>query len=406
VRRVAFWFPHNPYPAVAGAHRRCVSILESLRELDCSVTFLSSTFAVDPWTDASVVELKQSLVSDVVIYRVPTFEMQVHRLAVRWARLRSRAGRPSLDSWAAVTPGLRSWTRQQIDVIEPDVVFSSYAQFDPIVPHSARPTVIDAVDFVSVSQAMFNRLVPVFATKTPLSTRDVPPEVLSEGYLLDAQRVTRRELELYDRYSHTLAISRLDAATIEEQTSFTKVSYVPLTAPVVDVDNTYEGAPVFVGGANPFNLQGLMWFARHVLPTVRARVPDFELEVLGRTFAPWAADEGIALRGYVRDLVPVYCSAAFAICPLLSGTGQQVKIVDAMAHGVPVVATALPARSSPIVDGENGFVASTAEELADRVELLWRDRTLCRSLGAAARHTIATELSPSRTTAELEAILG
>ena len=45
-------------------------------------------------------------------------------------------------------------------------------------------------------------------------------------------------------------------------------------------------------------------------------------------------------------------------------------------------------------------------EFADRVSELWSDRALCRTLGDAARDTIATAYSPSRTTAELDAILG
>ena len=82
------------------------------------------------------------------------------------------------------------------------------------------------------------------------------------------------------------------------------------------------------------------------------------------------------------------------------------KIVDAMAHGLAVVATRSSASSSPIVDGVNGFIVDSAEEFADRVH-----RALERPRGAAWRWVLPLERlsapsAPKRvTTAELEQIL-
>lgn len=55
--------------------------------------------------------------------------------------------------------------------------------------------------------------------------------------------------------------------------------------------------------------------------------------------------------------MPIYQQAKFAICPLIGGTGQQVKIIEAMAHGLPVVALHNVSESSPIEHGVNGFIA-------------------------------------------------
>ena len=203
-----------------------------------------------------------------------------------------------------------------------------------------------------------------------------------------------------------LAISAEEGKRISAGTSRTRVHYVPMTERVSARTNTFDQPPVFVGAPNPFNLQGLLWFARYVLPEVRRRDPSFELAAVGATFVRWNADPGIDVLGPVDDLDEVYSQAAFAVCPLLAGTGEQVKIIDAMAHGLAVVATRQTASSSPIIHGVNGYVTDTPAEFADRVSELWSDRALCRTLGDAARDTIATAYSPSRTTAELDAILG
>ena len=317
---------------------------------------------------------------------------------------------PSLDSWAVIPPGQRVWSRRQVESLSPDLLLSSYAQYDPLVPHFDFPSVqrmIDNIDLVSVSQAMWTNVAPELTKRRPLVTADVSEAALSPSFLDAAQgRVSTRELRLYDRYSDVLAISAEEGKRISAGTSRTRVHYVPMTERVSARTNTFDQPPVFVGAPNPFNLQGLLWFARYVLPEVRRRDPSFELAAVGATFVRWNADPGIDVLGPVDDLDEVYSQAAFAVCPLLAGTGEQVKIIDAMAHGLAVVATRQTASSSPIIHGVNGYVTDTPAEFADRVSELWSDRALCRTLGDTARDTIATAYSPSRTTAELDAILG
>ena len=409
MRRAVVWFPHNPVPPITGAHRRCLSLLTSLRDLGWSSVLLSSDLAHNAWTNEAVDELSSSLVREVRIYSTSAVEWRVRGLATKAANLRAKAGRPAIDSWAVIPPGQRVWSRRQVESLSPDLLLSSYAQYDPLVPHFDFPSVqrmIDNIDLVSASQAMWTCLAPELLGKRPLATADVSDAALSPSFLDAAQsHMSARELRLYDRYTDVLAISAEERKRISAGTSCARVHYVPMTAPVSARANTFDRAPVFVGAPNPFNLQGLLWFARHVLPEVRRRHASFELAAVGATFVPWAADPGIDLLGPVGDLDEVYAHAAFAVCPLLAGTGEQVKIIDAMAHGLAVVATRQTAGSSPIIDGVNGYVADTSAEFADRVSELWSDTSLRRTLGDVARDTIATDYSPSRTTAELDAIL-
>jgi glycosyltransferase involved in cell wall biosynthesis len=93
---------------------------------------------------------------------------------------------------------------------------------------------------------------------------------------------------------------------------------------------------------------------------------------------------------------PLYNSARFLVCPVFGGTGQQVKVVEAMAHGVPAVALRVAADRSPIQHEVNGMIANNAEEFAEHVLRLWKDPKLCAQLGDAARKTVAQEFSPTR----------
>ena len=178
-----------------------------------------------------------------------------------------------------IPPGQRVWSRRQVESLSPDLLLSSYAQYDPLVPHFDFPSVqrmIDNIDLVSASQAMWTCLVPDLTGKRLLATADVSDTALSPSFLQTAQScISARELRLYDRYTDVLAISA------EEGKRMVHLAYpCPLRAddrPRQRADEHVRSGSGFVGAPNPFNLQGLLWFAWHVLPgcdgasVVRAR---------------------------------------------------------------------------------------------------------------------------------------
>jgi Glycosyltransferase len=150
-----------------------------------------------------------------------------------------------------------------------------------------------------------------------------------------------------------------------------------------------------------------LYFVKKVLPRVLRRAPSFLLKVTGSfPFKTPLAAAGVTLSGFVPDLKPVYESARFFVCPVFGGTGQQIKIVEAMAHGLPVVALRFAAERSPVRHEVNGLIADNAEQFAEHTVRLWNDAALCRRLGDAARETVASEFSSDRLTDALSRILG
>jgi hypothetical protein len=297
-------------------------------------------------------------------------------------------------------PRYRRWSRRQAFDVNPTVMLSSYALYDPLVPHDdfrSIPRVIDSIDLVTGSNWMWSRLHSSFSAFAPLRTEDVPGHVLTNDFLADvAAHVAAEEFATYDKYNVTMAISPLEADVIRSHTSSTTVHHVPMTAQVTHGLRSHSGPALFVGGPNPFNLQGLLWFARHVMPLVLRSAPDFVLDVVGTLYVDWFPPPRVRLHGYVAHLEGFYERAAFTICPLLAGTGQQVKVVHSLANGLPVVSTPLPGASGAVDHAVDGFVASSPEEFAAAVTALWVDRKLCHQLGSAGREKVAREYSPER----------
>ncbi len=77
--------------------------------------------------------------------------------------------------------------------------------------------------------------------------------------------------------------------------------------------------------------------------------------------------------GFVEDLAEAYAGARCAVVPLLQGGGTPLKFVEALAYGVPVLATARAAAGLAVRDGVDCVLAEGAEEFAAKLTVLLRD---------------------------------
>jgi hypothetical protein len=338
-----------------------------------------------------------------------TADWQIVKILSRIFRMCGETDEP-LDSMTHTPPGLRKWFDKLAKDISPDVIVMSYAHWDGLINHKKLGSVvrmIDYLDLVSLNTAMQRAVLQYLPSTSKIE--NVDERILQEDFF-DTLGLTvdQRELRIFDRYNHTIAINPKEAEQIRQSTNHTDVSYIPVTLEPFRIHNTYTGSALFPVGPNAFNLQGYFYFAKRVLPHVKEKLVEFSLNVTGVFNASVAPNitEGLELRGFVPALAELYRTCRFVVCPVLGGTGQQIKIVEAMAHGVPVIATRASAASSPIEHGNNGFVANDAKEFAEYVVMLWNDRSLCERLGEAARETIASKFSRPRLVNELSNIVG
>src|ERR1041385_4067086 len=119
------------------------------------------------------------------------------------------------------------------------------------------------------------------------------------------------------------------------------------------------------------NIEGATSIARHVWPMIHERQPTLRFTIVGRN-PPAAVNElssmaGIEVTGSVADVRPYYREALAAVVPLNVGGGSRLKILEAMAAGVPVVSTTLGAEGLDVSDGENILLAETTAQLAQGI---------------------------------------
>jgi len=119
------------------------------------------------------------------------------------------------------------------------------------------------------------------------------------------------------------------------------------------------------------NIGGVVDFAREVWPGLHDSRPELVFTIVGRDPATEVRElrsiAGIEITGTVDDVRPYYREAIAAIVPLKVGGGSRLKILEAMAAGVPVVSTTLGAEGLDVQNGENILLANTNQELAETI---------------------------------------
>jgi GT2 family glycosyltransferase/glycosyltransferase involved in cell wall biosynthesis len=141
------------------------------------------------------------------------------------------------------------------------------------------------------------------------------------------------------------------------------------------------------------NQEALEWFVRKVLRRVREKEPRARLTVIGsdpppRHSLPEAEADAIDLVGFVDDIREPLARYAVFICPILSGSGVRVKLLEAFAAGIPVVSTRLGAEGLAAKDGELCALADDPQDFADRVVELLNDPVKAADMAARARAEI------------------
>jgi GT2 family glycosyltransferase/glycosyltransferase involved in cell wall biosynthesis len=136
------------------------------------------------------------------------------------------------------------------------------------------------------------------------------------------------------------------------------------------------------------NQEALTWFLREVFPKVRAEEPRARLVIVGsdppaRHSLPEA--EAIELVGFVEDVREPLKRYSVFVCPILSGSGVRVKLLEAFAAGIPVVSTRLGAEGLADTDGELCALADDAPMFAAHIVKLLRSPEERASMAARAR---------------------
>lgn len=223
-------------------------------------------------------------------------------------------------------------------------------------------------------------------------------------YRLESERLIRYECKVLELFDKHFIISDVDRRFILAHAgSSGSAGKIEVIGNSVECDaelivpNDSRNI-VFVGSMyyDP-NIVAVTTFVRHVLPIILRFEPRTKFYIVGSR--PVAAvrnlaSEHVVVTGFVDDPKAYLRMASVVVVPMYSGAGVQNKILEAMSIGCCVVTTRIGAEGlDGIADGEEIFIRTDFQELADMVVALMRNRPKREEVGKKAKMYIAENLA-------------
>ncbi|WP_339411622.1 glycosyltransferase family 4 protein [Pseudomonas sp. EA_35y_Pfl2_R5] len=225
------------------------------------------------------------------------------------------------------------------------------------------------------------------------ATYDRFPGWLTFFVRFDQWRARRWENQVFDHASRVIAVTEDDAVAMRQLTQ------TPVDVVVNGVD-TREFAAVqrdaasqrilFVGNYEYApNKDAVQWALDEILPLLWRRCPQARFAIAGYALPQdWAElwpDSRIEWVGFVPQLTELQARSAVFFAPLRHGGGSKLKVLEALAAGLPLVSTAQGVSGLPLVDKQEYCAGETPEELAAALAQLLEDPHYARQLAVKGR---------------------
>ena len=264
---------------------------------------------------------------------------------------------------------------QPVDLI---VVYSSgMAQF--VEKYAAVPRIMQFADLDSLKWQQYS-------TSAPLPMRWV--------YGLESRRLLRYQCRLAAAFSHSLVCTPREVRDFRQLIPGAPVSCVsngvdldyfqPLTLPKQDKSLVFTGVMDYFP-----NVEGVSWFCREVLPLIRREVPGITFTICGArpnaVVRALQSQDGVTVTGRVPDVRPYLARSSVCVVPLRIARGIQNKLLEAMAMGLPTVASTAAFEGVEAEKDTHLLVADEPADFAGLVVRLLKDEELRTQMGREAR---------------------
>ena len=379
--------PRLPFPPRSGADLRCWYTVEALRRLGPVGVFgIGSQRPTSPPTTGISVWTSTSLESalDHVGKSGPASWMQIPD----W--------RPS--DWY-FTPEIADEVAAAAEASDPSLVVLdslTVAGYREVAGRSPTKVVLNAHNVESDLQRQLAE-----------SETSAPAKMVRRRF---AERTRFLEEELLGRVDRVWACSQADQRVVTE--TFPTSPPIDVLPNVIDAGVYNEAYEVHLGRrprtvtklvfpaqfAYLPNLRAAGYLMEEVLPALRVSRPEIELCLVGHSPSEWmrraaAADPGLEVTGLVDDVRPYLTRADAMVLPLFEGSGTRLKALEAMAAGLPMIATAKAVEGLDVEPGRHVLIAERLEDFIGAIRQLDHPETYGR-LVREGRNLVERSYSP------------
>lgn len=225
-------------------------------------------------------------------------------------------------------------------------------------------------------------------------------ELENDASLAKAAKITRlKELNLIEQSDVTLVVSSVEKSILGEllpEADIRVLSNIHSIQTDVKPYHDRRGL-MFVGGfQHPPNIDAARWLIDEILPQLIQAEPDIELHLIGSRMPEWLQairTPGLKNHGFVEDITPFLNQSRVSLAPLRYGAGVKGKVNQAMAYGLPVVATSCAAEGMHVTDGVDILIADDTEAFVGQILRIYRDESLWSKLSQNGQKNVETYFS-------------
>ncbi len=376
--RILFLSPHLAWPLYGGNMVRIYNLMRELARRGHELKFVAGYDGPPLEEDHPI----RKLCSEVRFYRPPVSARRASPILSAFASVLSPLPYTAAKFSGPEVPGI---IREMLKAERFDLIFANFAFMANLIPADLAcnvPVVLDEHE----SEGLLWR------------------QYLREGgigrrafALLNLAKMGRFQTAVLSRIAALMSAS-------EREADFAR-SFLPPRVKLWVVPNgvdTYFFTPapavtdpalVLCAGFSVYrNCEAAIWFVRQILPEVRKSIPEAQFWIVGSNPPPEVRRlgeiPGIHVTGTVEDIRPYYCRAAVSVAPYRYGEGTKLKVLEAMACGVPVVSTAVGCQGIKARNGEHLLVADAPGKFAQHIVDLLQNPSRRADIGARGRALI------------------
>lgn len=378
------WLSHFiPYPPLSGAVQRSYQLLKRIAEHH-EVTVLALNRRALLGTPEAQTRATQAVES--LGIRIQVFRPAAESSRARWIGMVAASAlgqRPFTVNWLASA----SFARAVLDHLESGGVDLVHVDTISLMDQVRSPGIPLILNHHNIESQMLLRR----AKRTPSRWR---------RFLLEREgrKLAALEGRVCPLVATNLVVSALDGERLNRVAPRAKWKVVENGVEVHRFAPSTGGDPhelVFSGTMGWYpNEDAMRYFLEQIWPRLIHQDPLFRLTIVGR--GPSKAlkdlalkDSRIALTGEVPDVRPFLYRAGIYVCPIRDGGGTRLKVLEALASGLPLVATTLAMEGLATVPGRHYIPAETSDEFVEGILRLRDDGSSRRSLGEAGRKLVS-----------------
>lgn len=223
---------------------------------------------------------------------------------------------------------------------------------------------------------------------------------LKKIYLnLLARRLKKYEVEMLNKYDGIACITDLDAVAFRKLGCNIPLITIPfgINTAQYKVEKTAPEFPsLFHIGSMDWlpNEEAIKWFLKNVWKGIHIKHPALNLYLAGRNMPEWLINlkmKNVIVVGEVADAVKFINSKAIMVVPLQSGGGMRVKIIEGMALGKTIIATAIGAEGIACKNNHDILIANTVAEFEMAIDNCVNNKIFSENIGKNAQLLVENE---------------